>query len=105
MYQHVEGHAGGNHRISTPSGVEYVTSSLHHQMMNLHDLKKDEDYKLIAWSSSHLSEAADGVIGEEPEIVWFPKIKGLAIQGHPEFMHPDCDFVAYTRRLVKEYML
>ena len=51
----------------------------------------------------------------EPEIVWYPKTKGLCIQGHPEYMKPttyfangDVDqensFVAYSRYLIRKYL-
>lgn len=104
LYQHVTGHMG-THPITTKDGLEYNTSSIHHQMMDVRAMPK-EDYDLIAWSKNNLSKgthADDSTI--EPEIVYFPKIKGLAIQGHPEFMHPDCDFVTYTQKLVADYLL
>lgn len=101
LFQHVTGHHG-SHRITTKDNVEYVTSSIHHQMMDVKPLPA-EDYEMIAWSKESLAKEVDGEI--EPEIVYFKKIKGLAIQGHPEFMHPDCDFVAYTQKLVADYLL
>lgn len=101
LYQHVTGHMG-NHRIVTKDGVEYITSSIHHQMLDLRAMAKEE-YDLIAWTKIKLSKEVEDEI--EPEIVYFPKIKALAIQGHPEFMHPECDFVAYTQKLVAEYLL
>lgn len=101
LYQHVSGHMG-NHGIVTKDGKEYTTSSIHHQMMDVRAMRKDE-YEMIAWSRLSLSKEVNGDV--EPEIVYFPKIKGLAIQGHPEFMHPDCDFVAYTQKLVADYLL
>ena len=39
----------------------------------------------------------------EPEVVWFPKIKALAIQGHPEWAHPRSKYVEYVNRLVEDY--
>lgn len=103
LYQDVHGHFG-DHEITTHDGKTYVTSSVHHQMMNLEGLKPEEA-QLLAWSTKHRTKPSDGVEGEEPEVVYFPKIKGLAIQGHPEFMSKECDFVAYSRQLVKEYLL
>ena len=40
----------------------------------------------------------------EPEIVFFPDIKGLAIQGHPEWDEINSDFVNKTNELVVEYL-
>lgn len=101
LYQDVRGHHG-DHQIVTKDGETYVTSSIHHQMMDVRTMKED-DYELIAWTNRPIAPEVQGAL--EPEIVYFPKIKGLAIQGHPEFMHPDCDFVEYSRKLVEDYLV
>jgi anthranilate/para-aminobenzoate synthase component II len=112
LAQHVDGH-GGSHRMDTFDGQSIVTSSVHHQMM----IPFAVDHTLIAWADKPRSQryikgddsndeemAGRGI---EPEIVWFPKIKALAIQGHPEFMHdPDIDpFVQYCMGLVRTFIL
>lgn len=110
LIQHVDGHAGGNHEITDNKGNKHITTSVHHQMMYPWDV----DHELIAWSSSRRSRVyqtdltdVDPVACEkvEPEIVWFPKIKALAIQGHPEFMRDDDPFVNYCMTLVDQYIL
>jgi anthranilate/para-aminobenzoate synthase component II len=112
LAQHVDGH-GGNHRMETFDGRSLITSSVHHQMM----IPFGVDHQLIAWADKPRSQryikgddsndeemAARGI---EPEIVWFPKIKALAIQGHPEFhSDPDSDpFVQYCMDLVRNYVV
>jgi gamma-glutamyl-gamma-aminobutyrate hydrolase PuuD len=107
LIQHVDGHAR-SHSIKTSDGKEMVTSSLHHQMM----FPWEVEHELIAWASPSRSNNYVGITEEEakhipekdgiyvePEIVWFPKIKCLAIQGHPEFMDDKCLFNQYTKEL------
>ena len=111
LIQHVEGH-GRTHPVHTYDDLTFNTTSVHHQMM----FPFDVDHKMIAWAAPKLSNIhmnQFGVSDErmensvEPEIVWFPKIKGLAIQGHPEFVRdPDRDpFVQYCLDLIDEYIL
>ena len=110
LVQHVDGHARGDHEVTTTDGRKLFTSSLHHQMMWPYN---GTDHKLLAWSSEPKAKIyAFGhgrvkhvIQNPEPEVVWFPKIKGLAIQGHPEFQDPDCDFVQYVMDLVRGYCL
>jgi hypothetical protein len=43
---------------------------------------------------------------QDQEIVWFPKTRSLAIQGHPEyFQSPNALFVLYCRYLVHHLIL
>lgn len=117
LVQHVTNH-GRSHKVITDDGREIVTSSVHHQMMYPWDV----DHELIAWSAERrsntyemgddlleggksaeeLSAIAAAVV--EPEIVWFPKVRGLAIQGHPEFMSDHCEFVQYCMELVDRFI-
>lgn len=109
LIQDVRGHHG-DHAITTDDGREYITSSVHHQMMYPWKI----EHELIAWSTDRLSsryETGDGEqdISEhaakmvEPEIVYFPRFKGLAIQGHPEFMRATDPFVQYCMELVARF--
>lgn len=128
LVQHVSGH-GNDHTIRTSEGQQVITSSLHHQMMFPWGMKR-EKFKILAWADPLKSEEyigendvdvdfgdnlIDVVASElpvhhaseiiEPEVIYFPEIKGLGIQGHPEFIanirHP---FVQYTKELVDEYI-
>jgi len=113
LIQHVENH-GRRHLLSTFDGRDdIVTSSVHHQMMYPFDV----DHEMIAWAQKPRSRGCY-IIGDdtsdprmedkvEPEIVWFPKIKALAIQGHPEFhSDPENDpFVQYCMQLVHKFIL
>lgn len=109
LVQDVGNHACGQHAIITDAGEEYQTSSVHHQMMYPFDVK----HHLIAWSKENRSSRYLGEEGPmpemegkvEPEIVYFPQTRALAIQGHPEFMPDTHPFVQYCNRLVQEYLL
>lgn len=115
LIQHVTGHGVWNgHQIVTDDGQYMLSSSVHHQMMDPFDLS-DEQYKILAHTPRPLSDRyLDGKDREysfplgckfvEPEIVWFPKIKALAIQGHPEYMKSDAPFVNHCRTLVERYL-
>jgi len=90
------------------------TTSTHHQMMYPFEIK---DYELIAISSkslSHKYEFGSPKGNElesiskygEPEIVFYPKSRALAIQGHPEdYGSTEDDFPTYCRELVYEKLL
>lgn len=101
LYQDVDGHHG-SHVVETDSGEEYVTSSIHHQMMDIRGMPQEE-VRLIAWTKGHRAPEVNGAV--EPEIAYFPKIKALAIQGHPEFMSSSDPFVNYCRDLVTQYCM
>jgi hypothetical protein len=80
-------------------------------MMNLRDEIENE---VIAWT---LEQQATEMYGEddtpiavpvdfkEPEIVHFKRLKGIGIQGHPEWMDENTTFVKYCLDTVKEKLL
>ncbi len=98
LIQHVTNHGGRNHDIEYIDGTICSVSSLHHQMSYLGNMPK-EDYVVLAKSRVNRSTVYvlddetvyDNTLPyegfEEPEIMWFPKTKSLAIQSHPEFMY------------------
>ncbi|MCR4308190.1 MAG: gamma-glutamyl-gamma-aminobutyrate hydrolase family protein [Candidatus Berkelbacteria bacterium] len=107
VIQHVENH-GRSHAIVTNDKREFVTTSLHHQMMNPFKI----EHEMVAWSKKYLSPC---YIGEnnfdieprppvEPEVVYFPQSKTIAIQGHPEFIQsPNNPYVQYCLELTRKY--
>jgi gamma-glutamyl-gamma-aminobutyrate hydrolase PuuD len=101
VVQDVTNHLG-NHNIavSMPDGTirEVEVTSTHHQMQYPFNMPS-ENYEVIGWTpvqrSKHYAmnpvkvitaEDADDNLKSEPDIVWYPKIKALAAQYHPEFM-------------------
>lgn len=105
LVQDVSGH-GGNHQITTNDGKTFITSSVHHQMM----YPGKTNHELVAWSTNKISQRYRGLTDEEiqsfdkePEIVFFPEKRFLAVQGHPEFMRENCEFNNYVRGLLEHY--
>ena len=97
MIQHVTNHAGAYHRIETSEKKELTVNSIHHQMC----VPKGTNHELLAWAAPKLSdvyfdEDKEVNIDIEPELIYYPDLKGLAIQWHPEMMrlnHPTQDYV------------
>jgi gamma-glutamyl-gamma-aminobutyrate hydrolase PuuD len=109
IIQHTNGH-NHNHTIRTKEGKILNVTSSHHQMMYPFDV----EHEMLAWStekqSSFFLNSDDKAIPQmenhvEPEVVYFPKIKGLAIQGHPEWMDETEPLVEWFNGLIKEYLL
>lgn len=98
LIQHVTNHSG-THLVNTISGRKMLTNSIHHQMLYPWNMPKDS-YQLIGQTLGKSECYLNGDNKEnefpdfakingkviEPEIVWFPRIRGLAIQFHPEMM-------------------
>ena len=124
IIQHTTGHRNGPHTMTCIKGhngiygeevMEISTSSCHHQMMYPYDIP----HQLLGWSSERLSQcylanpkdkSSDKMFDlmldkPEPEIVYFPRIKGLGIQGHPEWMGINTPFVEYCNQLVVDFLL
>ena len=107
LFQHVNGHAIGKmHEIEDKDGRKLKVTSLHHQMLNL----EGTEHELIAWAAPNLSDVYLTDMGQvkgpekEPEVVWFPVIKSLCIQGHPEYLVDEHEFVKYSMELVEKYI-
>ena len=100
LYQHVNGHKG-SHVLVTMDGDEFVSNSCHHQMLDV----DNTNHTLLAWTKqphSTIYEGLSKVPDKEPEIVYFHDNMALAIQGHPEWMNEESDFVDYCLHIVSE---
>ena len=80
------------HKMHTYDGKELKITSLHHQAQYPWILPADE-FKVLAWTNNickfHLNgnnEEMNLPDNKECEIVLYPKINCLGIQGHPEMM-------------------
>lgn len=107
LVQDVTGH-GNTHEVETDEGLVIPVSSLHHQMMYPFEV----EHKMIAWSkrkrSIHYADVGRYIppndVPVEPELVYFPQEKGIAIQWHPEFMKLDCRANKYVHELLENYL-
>lgn len=99
LWQDIQNHPASPHVLRILEDKEWFTlcNSAHHQMMRLANIPKEE-YELLATAptTGTTKKAQDvktygGPMDEDPEIVFFNKINGFGIQGHPEWMsstHP-----------------
>ena len=106
LYQHVPQHLYSNHPV-TCRGIDYVNVRAdHHQMMC-----PPADAVVLGWSTNKMAQGyyneqstfVSFPVGfKEPEIVFFPEIKGLGFQPHPEWMQDSHEFVKLCLTLCKE---
>lgn len=107
LIQHTTGHAGTGHTIETSKGEIIHVNSIHHQMMYI---PERVDHEVLAWSCEPKSSCylyqndLDHVPPEkELEFVYFPKIKGYAIQWHPEAMSANSRATKYILEELYEH--
>ncbi len=91
LIQHVNNH-GGSHIVKTSEGMDIRVNSIHHQMMYPFNVQ----HEMRAWIEHHRSDVHIDVKENgnefnnrppvEPEYVYFPTVKGFAVQWHPEMM-------------------
>lgn len=104
LIQDVTNH-GSAHYATTSDGKVLKVSSLHHQMMYPWEV----DHVLVAQSKHRLSRHYMDVdtfveVPCEPEFVYFPKERGIAIQWHPEYMDVECEANNFVKEQVKYYV-
>lgn len=93
--------------------IEVIATSTHHQMLMPFHLAKDA-YEMIAHSTYFRSDVYELEHEEsqlntnniknflEPEIVYYPKINALAIQGHPEMDSATEEFTAMCIKIINK---
>lgn len=102
------------HPIETIEGKVIRITSTHHQAQYPFFLQPSE-YKLIGWTkgiSRYHKNGRDQEVAlkdnKEAEIVYYPKINALGIQGHPEMLYNDkdkySDTFEYFRDLLNKFM-
>lgn len=108
LISHVDGHHA-SHNMVTSEGEIISTTSCHHQMMYPFDI----EHEILAHSEYGLSKTYENGRNEqmhvmqgksEPEVVFYPGINGLAIQGHPEWAI-NSRFADYCNELVVELLV
>ena len=118
LFQHMDGHTNSNHGIQTATGEEFAfVPGDHHQVMRP-NFGTRCIWEPLAWA--YPSQHRDVKTGPEAEefdkweadfeleIVWFPAIRGLAIQPHPEWATNESttqDFNKYIDRIIDDYIL
>lgn len=96
LIQDVSGHGGRDHSMTTYDGLNLRVNSIHHQMCNPYAIKNPKDYVILGWSTKRISDRYIGAKDKtmylpygfkEPEAVYYPKIKAVGYQFHPEMMY------------------
>ncbi len=105
LVQHLDGH-NSSHLIKLNDGREVYVNSIHHQMQ-----LPPEDAEIIGVCSPKKSnsyvydkEKYTKEIEEEYEIVYYPNIKALGVQYHPEIMDNNSDGWNYYQELIEKYL-
>ena len=105
LVQHLDNHTY-YHLMTTIDNREFEISSTHHQMMI-----PPEDAKLIGWSTKRRSKAyiseKEKVLPppeKETEVLYWPKIKAIGMQYHPEIMSEFSDGFRFASELVDKYL-
>jgi gamma-glutamyl-gamma-aminobutyrate hydrolase PuuD len=107
LFQHFETteRGGSIETLQLYNKEKLLGNSFHHQLMDLSPLQEFVDYDLLAWTeykdTKFYREGSEPVDGpaKQPEIVWFPKTRCLAIQGHPEW----ADGTAFQKFCIEEF--
>ncbi len=109
-------HHPNYHDIITQSGEKIQVTSDHHQRQYPFHMELGVDWIPLAWTSglSPIMEGAGLALpnGEFPphalefelEVAYYPKIRALGIQCHPEWMSNSSPAVIYFRKLVDQLM-
>jgi GMP synthase-like glutamine amidotransferase len=106
IIQHVTGHLSG-HEVKTYDGKSVYAAANHHQMMHI----DETEYELLAWSSSlstlyqgEFNKTVKRILDVDPEVVYFPEIKGFAIQPHPEWGPAGTEFNNWVLKELESYL-
>jgi gamma-glutamyl-gamma-aminobutyrate hydrolase PuuD len=106
LIQHVNNHSG-YHDVITKDDEIFEVNSIHHQMMVP---PEDKEYELVAWCPTNLSDVYFSTdengndeeleVNIEPEFIYYPTIRGFAIQWHPEGL----DMQTKANKYLKHYL-
>ena len=105
------------HPIETFDGKEIVVSSTHHQAAYPWNLKEGTDFHLLGWTvglcgrheDGYGKEIVTGIVpgNKEVEMVWYPRIRALGCQSHPEMVYGEAgqdEYISYMQSLLDDFM-
>ena len=121
LIQNALGHNEGEHKAITAEGEIISLNSIHHQIC----VPKAGTYELLAFAtnppmgytttpriredfeSRFAYESRDNrvVMVKEPEALWFPEIRALGVQYHPEMLHKDRDGYKLFKSSLHKYII
>jgi len=119
LIQHVTGHSSGIHRaVIVEDGREVMVNSIHHQMC----VPKEGTYELLAYApglsskytasskvkdefEKHFKFKSGADVYKEPEALWFPEIRALGVQFHPEGLAVGSPGLAFFKDALNKYIV
>ena len=113
LIQHINNHSGSHEvQLDAKLGFKpFVTNSIHHQQ-----LVPAGNFELVAWTPTRSKEYWDvtkegwdnilksNPLGVDPEFVYYPNIKGFAIQWHPEMMDDNTPANQFVTTFIKNHV-
>jgi len=103
LIQHLDNHAGYGHDVVTSDNATFSVNTIHHQMM----MPGSAVHELVAWSPERLSDRyfdEDSLVDvpQENEFIYYPDMKGFAVQWHPEGMSSNSTANKYLNQFMKD---
>ncbi len=110
LIQDVDNHSG-MHLVKTNDNQSFWTNSIHHQQ-----LVPAGEFELIAWTPTRGKKYWDiddqgqdtvlpaNPLQVDPEFVYYPAIKGFAIQWHPEMMQSNTPANIYVNNFIDSHV-
>lgn len=106
LVQDVTNH-GGMHGLKTHTGNIIKCNSTHHQMQ-----KPSNTAQILAFaeprrSLHYMNGEGKNIVDEMPgdvEVVYYPNIKALGFQYHPEWLDPTHECVIYYKQVIQEFL-
>lgn len=94
----VDGHYG-SHAVTTIGAElnQFQVNSIHHQMC-----VPNKGAKLLAWAENIAFKGKGRV---EPEALWFPHVRALGVQWHPEMMPTNSAATEFVYSQIKEHII
>lgn len=105
LIEEIKGHEAINHLVYLKEDDESIwTNSSHHQAMDPRKLFLTE-YKVYGVACMRSDKEQKGFVTycDDYEILGFKKIRGFAVQGHPEWCGYDTQFAQYCLKKSKEF--
>lgn len=105
LVQDINNHGGWNHEIRTNENKVLICNSSHHQMQ-----LPPKNAIPLAWAEPKISDYylnGDNKkieVDKEYEVVYYPNIRAISAQFHPEWVSSEDECVKYCQDVVRKYL-
>jgi len=103
LIQHVVGHSGIHDMYCHDTGETIKTNSAHHQVC-----QPIEPSVILATAGETEGLDEDNIkliLDEVPEVIYFPQIRGIGIQYHPEWDNCSHEAHKYAKQCILDYII